>query len=508
MTTPVADFVKRYAEADMSRFHMPGHKGLPMVGCEALDITEVAGADALYEASGIIAESEANATSLFGSGHTFYSTEGSSLCIRAMIFLAVQAWKKRRQDASARPVILAARNAHKAFLYACALTDCDVHWLYPQPEAGSADQGLPADRKSVAAPAAASSICSCPITPAAAETAILEERSRTGTLPVALYVTSPDYLGGSQDLSGLAALCRRYDIPLLVDNAHGAYLKFLDTPSHPMDLGASMCCDSAHKTLPVLTGGAYLHISKDFPLDHISAARQALALFGSTSPSYLILQSLDLCNAKLAGTWPKALAETISLADSLKEKLRALGYTVANTEPLKITIFTRGDDLADALRPYKVECEHSDNESCIFMFTPENSPRDFDRLFSALAELAPVFLKNTHASPITDDHSAPSCNGLAPHSTPSCNGLAPHCSCSKEDYVPVFLPVPASLSIRDAVFSPSEAVSPEDALGRICAAPVVSCPPAIPIAVSGEVITENTVKLFRHYGIDTVRVIL
>ena len=90
MTTPILDFLNTYAASDTLRLHMPGHKGLPALGCEALDITEIAGADALYEAGGIIAESERSAAALFGSARTLYSTEGSSQCIRAMVFLALQ----------------------------------------------------------------------------------------------------------------------------------------------------------------------------------------------------------------------------------------------------------------------------------------------------------------------------------------------------------------------------------------------------------------------------------
>ena len=89
MNTPIHDFVKAYAASAPARFHMPGHKGSGPLGCEELDITEIPGADSLYEASGIIAESERNASALFGCP-TFYSTEGSSHCIRAMLLLAMQ----------------------------------------------------------------------------------------------------------------------------------------------------------------------------------------------------------------------------------------------------------------------------------------------------------------------------------------------------------------------------------------------------------------------------------
>ena len=176
---------------------MPGHKGKPFLGCEAADITEIAGADALYEADGIIAESEKNAAALFGSGRTLYSTEGSSQCIRAMVYLAMTC---RRADSE--PVILAARNAHKAFIYALTLTGASVRWMWPEKR---------------------TSLCACDISPEAWDAAL----SAMDPAPCAAYVTSPDYLGGTADIAGIAAVCRRHGVPLLVDSAHGAYLHFL-----------------------------------------------------------------------------------------------------------------------------------------------------------------------------------------------------------------------------------------------------------------------------------------
>ena len=131
MTTPVVDFVRQYAQSGTARLHMPGHKGQSLLGCEPWDITEIRGADELYEAEGIIAQSEANATRLFGTAHTYYSTEGSSQCIRAMLCLALQGAPRTGK----RPALLAARNAHKALLYAAALLDFDIRWLWPAPDA-------------------------------------------------------------------------------------------------------------------------------------------------------------------------------------------------------------------------------------------------------------------------------------------------------------------------------------------------------------------------------------
>ena len=123
MKTPIYDFVQKYAESDVSRFHMPGHKGKSFLGCERLDITEVQGADVLYSADGIIEESERNASALFGTAHSFYSAEGSSLAIKTMLALAVKGFKGSKGGAGVKPVVLAGRNAHKAFIYSCALLD-------------------------------------------------------------------------------------------------------------------------------------------------------------------------------------------------------------------------------------------------------------------------------------------------------------------------------------------------------------------------------------------------
>ena len=189
---------------------MPGHKGIGALGCESADITEIDGADSLYEAHGIIRESEENASALFGCP-TFYSAEGSSLAIRAMIYLAVLA--AREEDPARPPIVFAARNCHKTFVSAAALLDIDVRWLYP--ETGG-------------------NYLSCTVTPQALDAALDAAEIK----PAAVYITSPDYLGSIADVAGLAAVCHRRGTLLLVDNAHGAYLRFLPVSRHPVDLGA------------------------------------------------------------------------------------------------------------------------------------------------------------------------------------------------------------------------------------------------------------------------------
>lgn len=438
METPIFDFVSRYADSGISRLHMPGHKGIGPLGCEALDITEICGADSLYEAEGVIAASERNASTLFGTCRTFYSAGGSSQCIKAMLELALRGSKSR--------TILAARNVHKAFVHAAALLDFDVAWLWPEEY----------------------QLLQCPITPQALAAAL----ETMEPLPAAVYLTSPDYLGHVQPVGALSAVCRRYGVPLLVDNAHGAYLHFLPVPSHPMDLGADLCCDSAHKTLPVLTGGAYLHLSSLEPFGGESCVRQSLGLFGSTSPSYLILQSLDLCNAYLSDAFREQLENTVREVDQLKADLLGQGWPVEESEPLKVVVKSPssqlpGTALADHLRLQGVECEYADREYVVLMFSPMNTQTDYSRVRNAF----------------------PPCQTVEP---------LPRLSLSVPSKV---------MGIRQALFSPCEEVPVAQAVGRICGTPTVSCPPAVPIVVSGERIGPDAAAVFAQYQIHSISVV-
>ena len=208
--TPISDFIDEYANKNMVRLHMPGHKGVAFSGPEREDITEFYGADSLYSANGIIDESEKICSDIFQSKKTVYSTEGSSQCIKAMVYLLKYIRKNTKTH------ILAQRNVHKSFLYACALCDCEVDFIYSEEDK--------------------SSVCSCKVSPENVDK-ILSEKEYD-----AVYLTSPDYLGNIADVKGIADVCHNHNVLLLVDNAHGAYLHFLDEKMHPLDLGADICC--------------------------------------------------------------------------------------------------------------------------------------------------------------------------------------------------------------------------------------------------------------------------
>lgn len=443
MKTPIYDFLKRYTDSEMLRCHMPGHKGKTLCGgFEKMfesDITEIDGADSLFESGGIIAESEKNMSDLYKTAATVYSAGGSTLCIQAM--LAIMKNENRK--------VFAARNVHRAFLNAAALLDIDVEWLMPEYSSG---------------------ILSGEIHPE-----IIEEKLSACREPSCVYITSPDYTGKTADIKAISEVCRQYGSRLLVDNAHGAHLAFFEKSVHPIALGADMCCDSAHKMLPALTGAAMLHTGRS---EYAALLKPAMSLFASTSPSYLIMLSLDLCNRYISESIKSDIEMNLEYLAKLREDFSG-ELIFADTEPFHVTIKASesgfdGNEFAEILRKNGVECEYSDIWTVILLMSPMNREDDYTRLSSALK---------------------------------SAVGLAERCA-NRFDSGTFLKKLPErAMSIRSAVFSASEEIPVEMSEGRICGAVRVPCPPAIPIAASGEIIDRECIKIFQKYGISAVNVL-
>ncbi len=440
MKTPIVSFLKSYQEKSPVRMHMPGHKGAGILGFEGMDLTEIYGADELFAAEGIIKESEQNASNLFGCP-TYYSTQGSTLCIQTMCTILCQDAKSKGK----KPKILAGRNAHRSFIHAAALLDFDIEWLY-----GNSDY------------------LSCKIHAEDLEKAIIESH------PTAVYLTNPDYLGNLLDIQSLASVCKKHNVLLAIDNAHGAYLRFLEPSLHPIDLGADLCCDSAHKTLPVLTGGAYLHLSDSLNQVWKNDVKHFMEYFSSTSPSYLIMASLDAANEVLDTTFRNSLSECIQRVDGLKNTLVQYGYTILSGEPMKITISTKefgytGNEIANLLMECDIYPEFYDSDYIVLMPSPYNTKDDLKRLETCLCgiERKPILVNKP-----------------------------PKLEQSKK-----------AMNVRQALFSSSITLDVSKSLGQVCSSVTVSCPPAILPVIPGEVISESSIEVMKYYGIETVRVV-
>ncbi|MGN1118795.1 MAG: amino acid decarboxylase [Oscillospiraceae bacterium] len=426
MNTPISDFLEKYTKENKLRLHMPGHKGAEFPH----DITEIFGADSLYESDetgGIIAQSEALAARIFGAEKTLYSCGGSTLAIQTGLALL---------KARGVKTVAASRYSHRSFVSAAALLGLDIKWLYPE-EYLSADVTYDAE-------------------------------SLRGA--DALFVTNVDYYGGTWRFV-------KPNIPVLIDNAHGAYLKFVDKRQfgtdylHPMELGFPlMSAESAHKTLPVLTGGAYLHFAAGMDS---SRAKEMMAMFGSTSPSYLVLESLDKLNSYIADDF-KVVNRACECVKQLKTKLFVAGIPMAKSDPLRVTIEARkwgytGFDYAAALRSSGVECEMADENRVVLLFSSATTLKDVER-----AELAVLFVPKRPEMP--------------------------------QMVYPVIKPT-ADMPVREAMFKPQKTVAVENAGGMVCAGLKAPCPPGIPLVMPGEIIDHNVVDALKLYGVKEVPVI-
>ncbi len=440
--SPLYSFIKSYKENKFRRLHMPGHKGQGDIYPDEFksiipfDITEIKGADALFEADGVIGESESIASEIFGVKNTCFSAGGSTLSILAMTAIA-SGFTKR---------ILAVRNSHIAFVNACALTGIEPLWVFPS-----------YDKKT--------GLC----LPVTAEE-ISANLSENPDIKV-VYITSPDYYGVIADVKKIAEVTHKHGAILMVDNAHGTHLKFCKNDIHPMTLGADICCDSPHKTLPVLTGGSYIHSNLDITKAEI---KEKMALFGSTSPSYLIMASLDICNTYLKTRAKSDFSALQEKTEKTEQLLRENGITLLErkTDITKITIDCRNfgytdSEISAVLRENKIEPEYSGGGKVVLMPSPFNPDEDFEKIVSALK------LPVKEAIPY-----------------------------------PEFSSIPEKVcGIREARFSPSYFEDIEKTVGKIAAENKITCPPGIPIVVAGEKIGENEKKLLKNSGILSIKVV-
>ena len=439
--TPLYTALLEHQRKSRSPFHTPGHKSSPLAlppGLLSLDYTELPDTDSLYEADGPILAAEQAAARLFGVPRTLFSAGGCTLCIQAMLRLAAPHGGK----------VVFGRVLHRSAVSAMALLGLTPVWVMPRADAGG---GLPGR--------------------VAAED--VEDALRRNPDAKAVFLTSPDYYGVLSDIRAISAVCRAHGVPLLVDNAHGTHLRFLKRDLHPVSLGASASACSAHKTLPVLTGGAWLNLA-DRSL--IPGAKEAMALFGSTSPSYPVMASLDLCRAWLEEHGRAAFSALEERVGRVRRLADQSGFPSPEgpCDPVRLTLRTakagiRGTDAAEQLRERGVEPEFADAAQVVLIPSPFNTEGDFARLERALPALRR-------------------------------GGELP---------VPAALPpLPeAAVSPREAVFARHEEIPLSRAAGRVAADIACPCPPGVPAVMPGEKITAEAAEFLSGYGFFTVKVI-
>lgn len=426
MSAPLYDALVHHRNLGRASFHTPGHKNSPEAlppDLYSLDFTELPDTDSLFDASGPILEAERQAAELFGTARTCLSAGGCTLCIQAMLRLAAPEGGK----------VLCSRVIHRGAVNAMALLGLEPVWAMPQD--------------------------------------IIKTLEAHPDVK-AVYVTSPDYYGRLLDIASLSAACKKHGVPLLVDCAHGAHLMFTEPKLHPLLLGASMTADSAHKTLGVLTGGAWLNIGD---ARYAEGAKRAMALFGSTSPSYPVMASLDWAREWLR-THPGAFAPPQRSVAEIRSAALARGIALPEglCDPTRITLDTAsvglaGTRAAELFRAAGVEPEFADARYVVLIATPFNTPEDFLRVKNAVESL--------------------------PVGTPL----------PEEPPLPPLPPIGATL--REAIFAESESVVLENSVGRLAAEAACPCPPGVPVVMPGERITEEVAEFLRGYGFFRIEVL-
>lgn len=427
MSAPLYEALRRHLALGRAPFHTPGHKGSPEALPDdllRLDLTELPDTGSLYDGGGPIEQAERLAASLFGTVRTCLSAVGCTLCVQAMFRLAVPRGGR----------VLCARNVHRSAVGAMALLGIEPVWAMPED--------------------------------------LIPAVEACGADVRAVYVTSPDYYGRLLNIAAISAACRRKSIPLLVDCAHGAHLMFTEPKLHPLLSGASMTADSAHKTLGVLTGGAWLNISDP---RFANGAKEAMALFGSTSPSFPILASLDLAREwleKHADAFP-VLQERVAQIRRLARS-RGIPTPEGPSDPTRLTLETAGIGItgiqaAERFRAAGVEPEYADRSFVVLIATPFNTEEDFLRLERAVRSLPA-------GKPLSK---------IPP--------LPPLC--------------PSAVPLRQAMLEETRPVPLSRAAGEVAAEIACPCPPGIPIVMPGERISKEAAEFLRGYGISEIKVI-
>ncbi len=451
------DRLKEYSASGALPMHMPGHKRntgafpwLSSLGGE-LDITEIDGFDDLNDPHGIFAELEARAARVFGAEESIVLVNGSTSGVLAAITSVLEGGG----------ALLMARGSHRSVYHAAELSGAEVYYLVPE-----LDGELGIWRS---------------VSPESVDAALSEHPDVR-----LVAVTSPTYEGVISDVRGIAEVCHAHGVPLFVDGAHGAHLGFGGFPESAASCGADMVAVSLHKTLPSLTQTAVLLLNGD-RIDR-GDVRRCAAIFGSSSPSYILSASVDGCVRYMeregdgaAGRWLEALDGFYRAAAGMRniKLLSGGGFFARDASKIVISAADRtGEELARYLRrEHKIEFEMGAGRYAVAMTGIGDTESSLRRLSEALR--------------CTDLAFASSSADIAvPDRSPTCAGFR--------------LPE-RRMSIKGAVTAEGRLFDISDAVGKISGEYVFAYPPGVPLLVPGEVIDADIAVAISQPGLRSTR---
>ncbi|KAF5060716.1 aminotransferase class I/II-fold pyridoxal phosphate-dependent enzyme [Proteiniclasticum sp. QWL-01] len=451
--TPLFDALMEYVARDTIPFHVPGHKKGQGIDAEfkkfigenpfKIDVTVFKLVDSLHHPTGPIKEAQALAADAYGSDATFFSIHGTSGAIQAMIMSVV----------GAGDTIIVPRNVHKSVTAGIILSGAVPVYMQPELDKnlGIANGVLP-------------------------ET--VEETLKENPHAKAVLIINPTYYGVSTDLKRIAEIVHSYDIPLIVDEAHGPHLKFNEKlPMSAMEAGADLCSQSTHKIIGAMTQGSLLHVRTKYV--DIARVQQIMNLLQTTSPSYILMASLDTSRRQIALEGKELLDQAIELAGYVRQEINKIpGFYCYGEEllgqpgvyaidPTKICITCRdlgitGFDLDMILsNKYHIQMELSDLYNVLAVGSFGDTRENMDKLLDALREISKEYInENTRKADFLD--------------------------------IP---PIPKQVLIPREAFNGNKTSVPlKESVGEVSGEFLMAYPPGIPILCPGEVITEEIVN--------------
>lgn len=431
MSTPLYDALKDYAARRTARFHMPGHKGrwLPLpelVPLAPLDVTEIPGTGNLYEAGEPFDSAQALWAQVFGFDHCQFLTGGSTMGVLTGLTLFCPPGSR----------VLLDRGCHRSAFNALALLDLDPVYL---PRPWLAEENLVG-----------------PFGPEQVEAA-LKKAPDIKTI----CITSPTYAGALSDIPAIAQVAHARGARLLVDGAHGAHLPFLEIDAFA---GADGVVVSAHKTLPAMGQSALLFTRGVDP----ELVRRRASLYGSSSPSYPMMASLDAAREWMLGPGKQEYDRAARRVAGLRRRFPSVGDQLP-WDPARLTVKVKnGPAFARALEGMGIYPEMEDGGHVVFICSAQDREEDLDRLEGALSALEREM------------------------------GPCPP------------LPAPPApervLSPRQALFAPVETLPLADCLGRVAAGQLAPYPPGIPVVAPGERIGKKELSYFAQIGYNSPNV--
>ncbi|HEX2924917.1 MAG TPA: aminotransferase class I/II-fold pyridoxal phosphate-dependent enzyme [Ruminiclostridium sp.] len=453
--TPIYNYLRKYAEEQINIFHMPGHKlgkGVPHELAQdllQLDVTEVEGTDNLHYPEGIIKQAQEQAARAFGADKTFFLVNGSTCGIQAAIMTACARGQK----------LIAGRDSHKSVAAGLILSGAEP--VFANPEFNE-EFAIPAEIKPES----------------------LENALRANPAAAAVLITRPNYYGICSDIEKISSLVHSHGKLLIVDEAHGAHLAFSDRlPPSALEYGADICIQSAHKTLPAVTQGAYLHVKGDrVDMDRLSFN---LAMLQTSSPSYIIMSYLDIARELMEREGRNRLEELVEINTWFREEIEKTGvYKVLSNgnmgikaiqDPTRLVINIRRLGISGYLaekilrEKYSTQIEMADYENLVIITTVADTRESLTKLLDALKALACTKFGQNHEC-----------------KTEKLRNILKDNS-NKENRSLKLLP-------WEAFYSEKKLLSLQKSVGRISADIITPYPPGVPLLYPGEIITDFCIQ--------------